>query len=99
MTFSIRGESVGKPCGGDGSRNQLLAERKIKVVLPGAVIVDRIKVIRNNAEVSTYRGDGLDVEFSWVDQRICRRSRSIERSGVVHRPVTVTLGITQADAK
>ncbi|MBT4140416.1 MAG: DUF3604 domain-containing protein [Candidatus Latescibacteria bacterium] len=46
-----------------------LRERRISARIFGTAPIDRIEVIRNNTEICTYRGDGLDVQFDWVDQQ------------------------------
>ena len=56
-----------------------------------------IEVIRNNTEVCTYRGDGEDVEFEWVDQQ--ELSRIALQRTIRGRQQTCCyyLRITQAD--
>lgn len=69
VSFEIDGHETGSLVEVDRSNGHLLSERKIRSVVHGTDVIDRIEVIRNNTEVCTYRGDGEDVEFEWVDQQ------------------------------
>jgi hypothetical protein len=99
VTFSINGHAAGSLIEVEGSNRELLAERKIQAVVHGTAMVDRIEVLRNNTEVCTYRGDGEDVEFEWVDQQELGRI-ALQRS-VRGRQQTCYyyLRITQADGE
>ena len=83
----------------DDSNRFLLAERKIRAGVHGTDLIERIEVIRNNTEVCTYRGDGEDVEFEWVDQQDLTRI-ALQRT-VRGRSQTCYyyLRITQADGQ
>ena len=69
ITFTIDDHPTGSLVEIDSSNRHLLAERKIRAVVHGTALIDRIEVIRNNTEVCTYRGDGEDVEFEWIDKQ------------------------------
>lgn len=99
VTFSIDDHPAGSLVEVEGSNNHLLEERKIRAVVHGTALIDRIEVIRNNTEVCTYRGDGEDVEFEWLDQQDLSRI-ALQRT-VRGRAQTCYyyLRITQADAE
>ena len=74
-----------------------MAERTIRAEVHGTALVDRIEVIRNNIEVCTYRGDGEDVEFEWVDQQELSRIALQRTVRGRQRTCYYYLRITQAD--
>jgi len=97
ITFSIGGHPAGSIVEADGEHRSLVAERTISATVHGTAHIERIEVIRNNTEVCTYRGDGEDVEFEWVDQQDLSRI-ALQRT-VRGRQQTCYyyLRITQAD--
>jgi len=48
---------------------ETLNTRQISVHVSGTVPIERLEVIRNNAEICTYRGDGTDLRFQWADEQ------------------------------
>ncbi len=52
---------------------KIMRERRIVARVYGTAPIERIEVIRNNVEICTYRGDGEDVKFEWVDQQSLTR--------------------------
>jgi hypothetical protein len=53
----------------EASDRQMIAERKIRAIVHGTSMIERIEVIRNNTEICTYQGDSADVVFEWADQQ------------------------------
>lgn len=99
VTFSIDGHPAGSLVEVGSDHRGLLAERKVRATVHGTAMIERIEVLRNNTEVCTYRGDGEDVEFEWVDQQDLNRI-ALQRT-VRGRQQTCYyyLRITQADGE
>lgn len=73
VDFSIDDHQMGCIVEVEASDRQMIAERKIRAIVHGTSMIERIEVIRNNTEVCTYLGDSADVVFEWADQQALTR--------------------------
>ena len=69
LQFEVNDYEMGRLVEVEEDSQLMVQERHIKARVYGTAPVDRIEVIRNNMEVCTYKGDGMDVAFSWADQQ------------------------------
>ena len=69
LNVAMNGHPMGRLVEVSADDETTLRERRISARVSGTAPIDRIEVIRNNTEICTYRGDGLDVQFDWVDQQ------------------------------
>lgn len=69
LDVRINGHDMGRLIEVSADDEATLRERHIAVQIYGTAPIDRIEVIRNNMEICTYRGDGVDVQFEWEDQQ------------------------------
>lgn len=69
LKVGINGHPMGRLVEVSADDETTLRERRITAQVYGTAPIDRIEVIRNNTEICTYRGDGLDVHFDWIDQQ------------------------------
>ncbi|MFT5369244.1 MAG: hypothetical protein ACI8V2_004219 [Candidatus Latescibacterota bacterium] len=69
LDVAMNGHPMGRLVEVSADDETTLRERRISARVFGTAPIDRIEVIRNNTEICTYRGDGLDIHFDWVDQQ------------------------------
>ncbi|MGA1195704.1 MAG: DUF3604 domain-containing protein [Candidatus Latescibacterota bacterium] len=69
LDMGINGHPMGRLVEVSADDEKTLRERRISARVYGTAPIDRIEVIRNNTEICTYRGDGLDIHFDWADQQ------------------------------
>jgi len=69
LKVGVNGHPMGRLVEVSADDETTLRERRITAHVYGTAPIDRIEVIRNNTEICTYRGDGLDVHFDWIDQQ------------------------------
>lgn len=69
LQVAVNGHPMGRLVEVSADDEATLRERRIVARVHGTASIDRIEVIRNNVEICTYRGDGEDVQFEWVDQQ------------------------------
>jgi hypothetical protein len=67
LRFEVEGYPMGSEIDIGGPDDPLLRGRAISVKVYGTSRISRIDVVRNNADICSYRGDNDAVQFRWVD--------------------------------
>ncbi len=73
LRFEVDGHDMGQLVEIDPDDRVIRRERHVAVRVHGTSLVDRIEIVRNNADVCTYRGESEDVSFDWTDQQPLER--------------------------
>jgi len=69
LQFEMDGHQMGELVTVEHAERRTMAERHLTAAVHGTAAVDKVEVIRNNAEVCTYRGDSASVSFTWTDRQ------------------------------
>ena len=86
LKFEVEGYPMGSEIDIGGPDDPLIKGRAITVKVYGTSRISRIDIVRNNADICSYRGDNEVVQFRWVDAQDLTRI-SIPRPASRH-PLT-----------
>jgi hypothetical protein len=98
LRFEVEGYAMGSEVDLGGPDDPLIKGRAIAVKAYGSSRISRIDVVRNNADICSYRGDNEIVQFRWVDAQDLTRI-SVPRPASKHPLTYYYVRVLQEDGE